>query len=114
MIAMIHSRRVKRFVGGLLSISLWALASSFAMAAQEETLKAAFVLNFLKFVEWPEPKPAKTNVTLTVAVIGNDPISPTLKTILDGKSVQGRRWPSAFFRMPRSGKATTAPAKPFS
>jgi hypothetical protein len=91
MIAMTHSHRVQRFVVGLLSIGFWSLSSSFAMAAQEETLKAAFVLNFLKFVEWPQQGPVDTNATLLVAVIGNDPIAPVLQKTLDGKSVQERK-----------------------
>jgi hypothetical protein len=111
MIAMLHSHRVQRFVGKLLSISLGVLASSFAMAAQEETLKAAFVLNFLKFVEWPEQEPAETNTTLTVAVVGHDPISPALKTILDGKSVHGRKVAVRLFQDTAEWKCNDSPCQ---
>ena len=109
MIEMIPSHHIQRFVAGLLSIGLWALTSSSAMAAQEETLKAAFVLNFLKFVEWPEQGPVETKATLMVAVVGNDPIAPALQTVLDGKSVQGRKVAVRLFQDASEWKSSESP-----
>lgn len=53
----------------------------------EAAVKAAFVYNFAKFVEWPANTPAKNAMTLCVA--GTRPELATSLAGLAGKSVQG-------------------------
>jgi hypothetical protein len=38
----------------------------------EYKVKAAFLFNFLKFVEWPPPEPSQLNTPITIAVLGTD------------------------------------------
>ena len=53
-------------------------------AASEAQLKAAYLVNFLKYVEWPDSHP-----TLTICLFGRDSIAPYL-TSYEGRQVAGR------------------------
>lgn len=55
----------------------------------EEAVKAAFVYNFTKFVDWPEAALPATGNALTLCVFGNRPLSGRLEA-LQGKTTQGR------------------------
>jgi len=56
----------------------------------EWDVKAAFLFNFAKYVEWPaEALPA--DGTFTICVLGPDPFGRALEETLEGKSVLGRR-----------------------
>jgi hypothetical protein len=52
-------------------------------------VKAAFVLNFLKFVKWPDPQPPETE-PLTIAVIGDADFAAALAQAAAGQTVAGR------------------------
>ncbi len=55
----------------------------------EQTVKAAFVLNFTKFIDWPEDALAAADNTLTLCVFGNRPLAGRLEG-LQGKTTRGR------------------------
>jgi YfiR/HmsC-like len=52
-------------------------------------VKAAYLYNFGRFVEWPAKAAAK-NGPFTVCVLGQDPFGPTLDTILAGETIAGK------------------------
>ncbi len=54
-------------------------------AMSEYKVKAAFLLNFGKFVEWPSE--ALVDGELRICVLGNDPFGSTLDKTLAGRSV---------------------------
>jgi YfiR/HmsC-like len=54
----------------------------------EYQVKAAFLFNFLKFVEWP---PAAADAPWVIGVLGHDPFGPSLDETVRGKMVNGRR-----------------------
>jgi len=58
--------------------------------SQEYKIKAAFLYNFIKFVEWPEEKMADSNKPITIGVIGTDPFGYAFEPIKD-KKVKGRK-----------------------
>ena len=60
-----------------------------AQAADEYQVKAAFIFNFAKFVEWPSDASGDGGALL-VGVIGDDPSGRALDQ-LDGNTVNGRR-----------------------
>ncbi len=61
-----------------------------AGAPTEYEVKAAFLYNFARFVEWPaESRPP--GATFVVAVLGQDPFGPALDEVFRNKSVDGRR-----------------------
>jgi len=58
----------------------------------EYEVKAAFIYNFMKFIEWPAQKQiARTpaSAPIRIAVVGDHPYKKTFQLILD-KTVQGR------------------------
>lgn len=61
-----------------------------AQSSQEYEIKAAFLYNFVKFVEWPSGALPETSDTITVCVLGDDPPGDALASI-NGKTVKGRR-----------------------
>jgi hypothetical protein len=58
--------------------------------ASEYELKAAFLFNFAKFVEWPAEAFSNESAPIVVGVVGDDPFNGSLDSV-GGKSVNGRR-----------------------
>jgi hypothetical protein len=56
-------------------------------AIDEYDVKAAFLLNLAKFVEWPAIH--NPTGTFDVCIYGDDPFGPALDRAVDGKSIQG-------------------------
>jgi hypothetical protein len=56
----------------------------------EYKVKAAFLYNFAKFVEWPDEAFSDKEETFILCVLGKDPFGPNLKA-LEGKLVRGRK-----------------------
>jgi hypothetical protein len=59
-----------------------------AASPAEYEIKAAFIYNFAKFVEWPTTAFGKPESPLTVCLIGDNGVGPALDTI-DHKVAQG-------------------------
>jgi len=59
-------------------------------APTEYELKAAFIYQIARFVEWPSPPGALTSAPLRLCVLGGNPFGQTLETIR-GKPVNERR-----------------------
>jgi len=55
----------------------------------EPQIKAAFIYNFIKFVEWPQRSFQRADSPVSVCAIGDDPLVNTLDS-LNGRSAQGR------------------------
>ena len=62
----------------------------------EYQVKAAFLYNFVKFVQWPEEKPADSNDIITIAVIGNHKFGNAFESI-KGKKVKDKKIIVKFF-----------------
>ncbi len=57
-------------------------------AATEYDVKAAFVLNFAKFVEWPD---TNTNSPFAICTLGEDPFGAALDRIVAGETINNRQ-----------------------
>ena len=57
---------------------------------EEYQVKAAFLYNFAKFVEWPQDAFQNQSEPLVVCVLGEDPFGRTLDGIVAGKKIDGR------------------------
>jgi hypothetical protein len=53
-------------------------------------VKAAFLYNFIKFVDWPENAFPTPQSPYVIGVLGKDPFGTVLDDVLRGKSVNGR------------------------
>lgn len=65
---------------------------SFAAGAQESQpsqyqVKAAFLFNFAKFVEWPPESFAEETAPLVIGILGDDPFGDDLERTIHGKSI---------------------------
>jgi hypothetical protein len=56
----------------------------------EYQVKAAYLYNFLKFVEWPSDAFTDSLAPIVIGVLGDDPFGTALPEVVIGKTVQGR------------------------
>ena len=77
-----------RLIAGVVLLAMLP-AWSPAAGEPEDELKAAVVLSFLRYSDWPRPLPA--GAPLTVGVVGRQSFADTLRGALDGKSVNEHR-----------------------
>lgn len=60
-------------------------------ARPENEVKAAFLYNFARFVEWPRETGDADREILRIAVLGDDALATAVKELVDGKSIDGTR-----------------------
>lgn len=58
--------------------------------AGEYQVKAVFLLNFAKFVDWPAAAFADPNAPFRIGVLGNDPFGTSMDAVVRDETVQGR------------------------
>lgn len=85
---------------GHLTIPIW-LAACLGLAvaclgqaadeAPEYQVKAAFLLNFTKFAEWPAAAFSAPDAPIEICVLGEDPFGTALDRIVAGEVVNGRK-----------------------
>jgi hypothetical protein len=63
--------------------------AGWADATQEYRVKAAFLLNFTRFVEWP-PERAETGAPFVIGVLGRNPFGAELERVVEARVVAGR------------------------
>ncbi|MDY6953070.1 MAG: YfiR family protein [Thermodesulfobacteriota bacterium] len=59
-------------------------------ASREYQVKAAFLYNFAKFVEWPAEASVDDQSAMILAMLGDDPFGKALET-MEGKKAKGKR-----------------------
>lgn len=58
----------------------------------EYVLKAGFLYNFAKYVEWPADAFTSADAPISIGVVGSDPFGPDLERMLRDKTVNNRRF----------------------
>lgn len=69
------------------------LSSSGAAQADQPSeyeVKAAFLFNFTKFVEWPDGSFDDPHSPIVIGIVGDDPFGDSLVHIISGQKAQGR------------------------
>ena len=74
----------------LLFLAMTAAAGADARKNLEYQVKAAFLFNFAKFVEWPADAFVKAGDPLAICVLGKDPFGESLDQVVRGETVNGR------------------------
>jgi hypothetical protein len=78
----------------------WCLLASLALPlarAVEEAppleyqVKAAFLLNFTKFIDWPQAESTGVDPPFDICILGDDPFGMVLDQIVEGETFQGRK-----------------------
>jgi hypothetical protein len=88
-----HSTLLRRFTTALGLLAL--LAGVFtvptrAQTANEYQVKAAFILNFARFIEWPGDALTESE-TLVIGVVGDDPFGSSIDQVVSRATANGRR-----------------------
>jgi len=93
-LANMRGGRIRRLLGPILVLLTCLLAAdaypeSKTAQYKEYEVKAAFMYNFLKFVDWPEGKMASNGNQIIIGIIGQDPFG-SAADILKDKKVEDR------------------------
>jgi hypothetical protein len=73
-----------------LLVAVACLMPALAAAQAEHEVKAAFLVRFLSFVEWPESAFARPESPIVIGVVGSDEVLSVLQDITTGRVVQAR------------------------
>jgi YfiR/HmsC-like len=66
------------------------LAKAQSQPLSESEIKAGFLFNFTKFVEWPADAFADPSVPIVLGIVGDNPVTDLLTETAAGKTVNGR------------------------
>lgn len=86
---MFSSMRWRLPMATLAAMAAWVFMSLAHATLPEQQLKAAFVLNFVRYVEWPERALGARDAPVVICVFGRDAIEDALNA-LGGRQVHGR------------------------
>jgi hypothetical protein len=75
--------------------AIWLLGAALQLSAQapafdEYQIKAAFLYNFAKFVEWPQGTFASPTDPIGICIVGQNPFGSALEYMVQGKKVGDR------------------------
>lgn len=73
-------------------VLLFTIAAGLSAEAPEYSVKAAFLFNLGKFVQWPDTAFSSPGQPLTIGVLGRDPFGPDLERLLANQKTAGRGW----------------------
>jgi hypothetical protein len=74
---------------GLMTPAL-ALAQNAAIAASEQSIKAAYLFKLPAYVDWPPGRFEEPNSAFTIGVLGADDVATELASLTAGRTVNGR------------------------
>ena len=75
----------------ILACALAAAAPAAAQPSLEYDVKAALLLNFARFIEWPVGAFSNERAPITVCVFRSNPFGGTLERVLQGETIHDRR-----------------------
>jgi hypothetical protein len=81
---------VLKTLAAVMAVSLCVLNAAPGLGAEamsEYELKAAFLVNFAKFIDWPEPAFASSAAALVIGVVGTDPFGSDLDEAIKGRQI---------------------------
>jgi hypothetical protein len=81
---------VRLGVVSTLVLLLFAGGSPAQGSPSEYQLKAAFVFNFAKFVDWPPNTYVAAQSPFSICILGTDPFGPAIDDALQGKTIDNR------------------------
>jgi hypothetical protein len=87
------------FFSGVVSLGQGNSVTSAGRTTSEYEVKAAYLLNFARFVEWPDVPPGQGNDPFSICIVGDDPFQGALDRLIEGEVVGGR--PIIVRRLPR-------------
>ena len=95
-----------RFILLAAGLLVGAPASQFsAPSPTEYEVKAAYLYNFARFVEWPPSSPAVQASEFNICVLGHDPFGGVLDNTIAGEKIDGKNVVAR--RIAKAGEATS-------
>lgn len=93
----VHFSNHKRSLVGRMFVAAAAVLAASTIANAEEPspqtleyrVKAGFLYNFAKYVEWPTGKFGSSTDAIVIGILGADPFGKTLDTAVAGKTIDG-------------------------
>jgi len=84
---------VRSLLGAILLTASSLVGGAAAQAPQvdEEHIKAAYLYNFAKFVEWPADNSSSPDRPTLICALGDDRLAEVLQQVVLGKQANGRR-----------------------
>jgi hypothetical protein len=96
---------LRKAVCGFVCLLLLLFLTPVVRAAVSETeLKAAFLYNFAKFVEWPAEAFSSETAPIEIAVFGEDEFTVKLRSLLSDKKAHGRSFQVKRISTPQEAK----------
>jgi YfiR/HmsC-like len=91
--ALLMGERLRRagWLAVVVAIGGFSGAAAEGRLVDEYQVKAAFLYNFAKFVEWPPQAFRDASVPIVICVLGQNPFGRSLEEAVDGKIVEDRR-----------------------
>lgn len=77
---------------GLFFVAFVQMLNAAPAAFQEYEVKAAFLYNFVRFVDWPASAFADAGAAVTIGVLGDDPFGELLEQAVTNETVKGRKF----------------------
>jgi hypothetical protein len=93
-----------RFLGVAALFLFLGRAIGHGATASETEVKAAFLYNFAKFVEWPAEAFSSETAPIQVAVFGDEEFSAKLRSLLNDKKAHGRSFEVKTITNPQEAK----------
>lgn len=97
--------RIRAAIGILLTVGGAALGSE-GTDSREYQIKAAFLYNFTRFVEWPASSFADADSPIVIGAYCADPFTQVLREIVSGRTVNGRSIVVQHLQAPAAAQAT--------
>ncbi len=77
-------------------VTTWLAAVALEARAQSSTskeyqIKAAFLFNFVQFVEWPAAAFPDANAPIAIGILGDDPFGTVLDQTVHGETIRNRK-----------------------
>ena len=84
-------KTVRRKSNPAIALVLFAGVVCQAQPTLEYEVKAAFLLNFTRFIDWPTGAFPDASSPFAMCIVGKDPFGAALDEIVKGETVSGRR-----------------------
>lgn len=96
--------RTFRLLGMVVQLILLGTSMGHAATVSQADVKAAFLYNFAKFVEWPAEAFSSETAPIQLGVFGDEEFGDKLKTLLSDKQAHGRSFEVKTFSNPQEAK----------
>lgn len=87
---MIISRKIRCYSHALVMTCIIFSAVAHAQSNKEYQVKAAFLLNFIRFVDWPPASFSSEQAPIVIGVLGTNPFGKYLNEIITDEKIGGR------------------------